>query len=393
MTASFLSTARALPPSSEDQRHMRHALGLAARGLGRTWPNPAVGCVLVNEGVVVGRGWTQPGGRPHAETVALAQAGAAALGATAYVTLEPCAHHGKTPPCVEALIASGVKRVVTALSDPDPRVSGRGHARLKQAGVAVTEGVEAEAAARLQAGFLLRLIEGRPLVTLKLALTLDGRIALADGTSRWITGPEARRRAHRLRAEHDAVLIGAGTARTDDPDLRVRELGTTWQPVRIVVTSQLDLDPESRLARTLADAPLWLLHKEGAKGAEAWRARGAETMAISEGPGGLDPSRILTCLAERGITRLLVEGGGQMAASLLRAGLVDRIVVFSAGHLFGAEGRASIGALSRSTLGAPEFTLLDHHSVGCDLVHVWERVGLIPALLAATNRRAASPRG
>ena len=209
---------------------MRHALALGARGLGQTWPNPAVGCVLVKDNRIVGRGWTQPGGRPHAEVRALAQAGEAARGSTAYVTLEPCAHHGKTPPCAEALIAAGVARVVTALQDPDSRVAGRGHAILRAAGLGVTEHVEAAAATDAHAGFLLRVTQGRPLLTLKLASSFDGRIATATGESRWITGPEARYHVHALRHSHDAVLVGAGTARADDPMLTVRGFGPVAQP-------------------------------------------------------------------------------------------------------------------------------------------------------------------
>ena len=225
---------------------MDHALALARRGLGNTWPNPAVGCVLVRDGRVVGRGWTQPGGRPHAEVRALAQAGEAARGATAYVTLEPCAHHGKTPPCAEALIRSGVARVVTALTDPDPRVSGRGHAMLRAAGIAVTEGVRESAAREAQRGFLTRVTLGRPMLTLKLATSFDGRIATALGESQWITAPAARRQVHALRLTHDAVMVGGGTARADRPGLNVRGMGRVRQPVRVVVSSGPlpDLPPE-----------------------------------------------------------------------------------------------------------------------------------------------------
>lgn len=367
--------------AEDDARHMRTAIALGARGLGRVWPNPAVGCVIVKDGAVVGRGWTRPGGRPHAETVALAQAGAAARGAVAYVSLEPCAHHGRTPPCAEALVAAGVARVVTALTDPDPRVAGRGHAILRAAGIAVIEGVAAAEARAAQAGFLTRVLRGRPMVTLKLALTLDGRIALADGTSRWITGPEARRAAHRMRADHDAVLVGAGTARADDPDLRVRDLGTAWQPVRIVAGRGLGLAPDSRLARTIPEAPLWLLHAEGAAGAADWAARGARLLACPEGPGGLDPAAMLALLGAEGLTRLMVEGGGRLAAGLLRAGLVDRIAVFSAGHVFGAEGLPGVGDLARAAIGAPDFVLAETRRLGPDLLHLWHRRGF-PADLA-----------
>src|SRR5580700_4659831 len=231
-----------------DLGHMRTALGLARRGLGNTWPNPAVGCVIVKDGRVVGRGWTQKGGRPHAETEALARAGKGAKGATAYVSLEPCSHHGKTPPCAEALIAAGVSRVVAAVEDPDPRVSGRGIARLRAAGIAVEAGLCAAEAAELNAGFFCRVAQGRPLVTLKLAASLDGRIATPTGKSRWITGPAARERAHLLRAAHDAVLIGTGTALADDPQLTCRLPGLEARsPVRIVIDRTLRLPATLRL--------------------------------------------------------------------------------------------------------------------------------------------------
>ena len=220
-----------------DLRHMDHALRLARRGLGNVWPNPAVGCVIVADGRIAGRGWTQPGGRPHAERMALDMAGPAARGATAYVTLEPCAHHGRTPPCAEGLIRAGVARVVTALTDPDPRVAGRGHAMLRAEGIEVTEGVRAEAAAALQRGFLSRVTLGRPMVTLKLATSFDGRIATATGESRWITGGAARRHVHLLRLTHDAVMVGAGTARADRPALNVRGFGPVRQPVRVVLAN------------------------------------------------------------------------------------------------------------------------------------------------------------
>ncbi|MBD3764054.1 MAG: bifunctional diaminohydroxyphosphoribosylaminopyrimidine deaminase/5-amino-6-(5-phosphoribosylamino)uracil reductase RibD, partial [Rhodobacterales bacterium] len=261
---------------------MAHALALAARGLGRVWPNPAVGCVLVAQGRVVGRGWTQPAGRPHAETVALAQAGDLARGATAHVTLEPCAHHGQTPPCALALVQAGVARVVTALTDPDPRVSGRGHAMLRAAGLAVTEGVLAAEARALQQGFLTRVTRGRPMVTLKLATSLDGRIATATGESRWITGPLARRAVHALRMRHDAVLVGAGTALADDPDLTVRDLGSPHQPIRLVLDSRLRLPVDSRLGRSAGAVPVWLLHGPAAPDAAraAWAAAGARLIEV-----------------------------------------------------------------------------------------------------------------
>lgn len=364
--------------SEDDRRFMRMALALGARGLGNVAPNPAVGCVIVRDGVVRGRGWTQTGGRPHAEVRALAQAGAAARGAVAYVTLEPCAHHGVTPPCAEALVAAGVARVVTALTDPDLRVSGRGHERLRAAGLSVTEGVEAEAARQANAGFLKRVTQGLPLVTLKLALTLDARIATATGESRWITGPEARRRVHLMRARHDAVMVGAGTARADDPDLRVRDLGVTRQPVRIVADSRLGLSPDSRLGGSADLAPVWLLHGPGAPVSSrmAWAARGAELIGCEvDTMGRIDADSALRALAARGLTRVLCEGGAGLGASLLRAGLVDELAIFSAGHLFGADGTPAVAGLALTGIGPRGWVLDTVEPVGPDLLHRWRRAG------------------
>jgi diaminohydroxyphosphoribosylaminopyrimidine deaminase/5-amino-6-(5-phosphoribosylamino)uracil reductase len=363
--------------NAADIRFMDLALGLGRRGLGNVWPNPAVGCVVVRNGRVVGRGWTRPGGRPHAETVALAQAGAAARGATAYVTLEPCAHHGRTPPCAEALVAAGVARVVTAIEDPDPRVAGRGHALLRAAGIAVETGIGAAAARRDQAGFLSRVLHGRPMVTLKLATSLDGRIATASGESRWITGAGARRLVHGLRLAHDAVLVGGGTARADDPELTVRDLGAARQPVRAVASHGLDLPAGGRLAASAGQGPLWLLH--GAEGdavapdrAEAWRRSGAHLLPVASRGGRLEPSALLSSLADRGITRVFCEGGGSLAAALLRAGLVDRLAVFTAGVALGAEGRPSLGPLGIDRLSAAQrFSLVEVREVEGDILHLW----------------------
>jgi len=358
--------------SAADRRFMRLAIALGARGLGRVWPNPAVGCVIVRDGRILARGWTQPGGRPHAEAMALASCDA--RGATAYVSLEPCAHHGRTPPCCDALIAAGVVRVVTALTDPDPRVSGQGHARLRAAGVMVEEGVETEAAALVNAGFFLRVTEGRPWVTLKLAQTLDGRIATASGESRWITGAEARRAVHALRARHDAVLVGGGTARADDPDLTVRDLGVAHQPVRVVASRGLDLDPESRLGRTARDVPVWLLYAEGLRVPDAWAAKAARLIGCAVRGDALDSRAMLAALADAGITRVFCEGGGALAASLLGAGVVDELVVFTAGKLIGADGVPGMGALGLAHLAdAPRFDLVGFDRVGCDTYQIWRR--------------------
>ncbi|MCB1359225.1 MAG: bifunctional diaminohydroxyphosphoribosylaminopyrimidine deaminase/5-amino-6-(5-phosphoribosylamino)uracil reductase RibD [Maritimibacter sp.] len=362
-------------------RHMRHALTLGRRGLGTTWPNPAVGCVIVANDPgsgdrVVGRGWTRPGGRPHAETIALAQAGGAARGATAYVTLEPCSHHGKTPPCADALIAAGIARVVVALTDPDPRVNGRGLARLRAAGAAVTEGVCAEAARRDQAGFLSRVTRGRPYVTLKLASSFDGRIATASGESQWITGPESRRHVHALRLRHDAVMVGAGTARADDPGLTVRGLGARHQPVRVVLSRHLDLPTDSQLARTDRDVPVWLLHGDRADPARlaAWQEAGARLLPVPVQHGALDPRAALEMLGEQGLTRVLCEGGGSLGAALMAEGLVDELIGFTAGVALGAEGRPSLAAMGIGALAeAPRFTLVETKAIGGDVLHRWHR--------------------
>jgi diaminohydroxyphosphoribosylaminopyrimidine deaminase/5-amino-6-(5-phosphoribosylamino)uracil reductase len=285
---------------NEDLPHMRAALALARRGLGNAWPNPAVGCVLVKEGRVIGRGWTQPGGRPHAETEALRRAGDAARGATAYVTLEPCSHHGRTPPCCEALAEAGIARVVMAMRDPDPRVNGRGLAMLRGAGIAVEEGLlEAEARA-LNAGFFRRIQAGMPVVTLKLASTLDGRIATASGESRWITGEAARREVHALRARHDAILVGSGTVLADDPDLTCRIPGMERVPMlRVVADARLRTPPSARLVQSAGAAPVLVMTAPGHPPvAQApFIAAGADIItAPAHAGGGLDLPSLLRTL-------------------------------------------------------------------------------------------------
>ena len=350
---------------------MAHALVLAARGNGCVWPNPSVGCVIVNAGRIVGRGFTQPGGRPHAERVALAQAGDAARGATVYVTLEPCAHHGQTPPCADALIAAGVARGVTALTDPDPRVAGQGHAMLRAAGIAVMEGVLADRARDVTTGFLKRIVQGLPFVTLKLATTLDGRTATATGESRWITGGQARRMVHAMRMTHDAVLIGAGTAVADDPDLTARDMGAVHQPVRIVMDSGLRTPLTSRLARTAREIPVWMIHGSTASpsAVAAWEQAGARMIAAGEQP---TAPAALRALADAGLTRILCEGGATLAASLLRAGLVDQLALFTAGVAFGADGHPALGPCGLTALqDAPRMDLRDLRRVGADTFSLW----------------------
>lgn len=360
----------------DDAHHMDRALALGRRGLGNTWPNPAVGCVIVRDGTVVGEGWTQPGGRPHAETEALSRAGAAARGATAYVTLEPCAHHGQTPPCTDALIAAGITRVVAPFADSDPRVSGQGFDRLRAAGIAVTTGVGAVAAGEDHAGFFCRVDSGRPMLTLKLATSLDGRIATASGDSQWITGPQTRAHVHRLRACHDAVMVGAGTVRADDPLLTVRGVDVVRQPVRIVVSRRLDLPVDGKLASTLDQAPVWLCHGEDAPdGARrAWSDRGATLLQVPLNGRQVDISALMQQLGANGLTRVLCEGGGEMAASLLSVDMVDRLELHMGGVIIGAEGRPALGALGLGRLShAPRFALRAVQQSGDDVVQSWGR--------------------
>lgn len=357
---------------------MQAALLLAARGLGRVVPNPAVGCVIAREGRVVGRGWTQPGGRPHAETEAVGRAGAAARGADAYVTLEPCAHHGQTPPCAEALIAAGIARCSVALQDPDKRVAGRGIALLREAGVAVDVGLCAEAAETLNAGYFMCQRSGRPLVTLKLATSLDGRIATKSGDSRWITGPAARARAHLLRACHDAVLVGSGTAVADDPHLDVRLPGmAAWAPLRIVVDGRLRLPLTHDLVARAGAQPTLLVTRAAVDPArrDAFTAAGVEVATVEEdAEGRLSLSAVLQALGTRGLTRVLVEGGGHIAAALMRGGLVDRVVWFHGSQVIGGDGMPAVAGFGVERLAeAPGFAFVSRQRVGDELMTSYAR--------------------
>ncbi len=352
---------------------MAAALGLARRGLGNAWPNPAVGCLIAREGRVVGRGWTQPGGRPHAETEALARAGEAARGATAYVTLEPCAHHGKTAPCAEALIDAGIARAVVAVEDPDPRVSGSGLAKLAAAGISLTRGVGAEEAAELNAGFFSVMRTGRPLVTWKTATTLDGNIATHSGESQWITGEEARARAHLLRASHDAIAIGIGTAIADDPLLTCRLPGLEQaSPVRIIIDGRLRLPLTSRVVATADTVATWFVTRSDAppERRDMLTQSGVEVIAVEPGEGDRpDLRQALGELGKRGITRLLLEGGSQLAAAFLRDGLVDRIAWFRAPQLFGGDGLPAAAAFGIGTIAeAPAFHRTGALACGPDLL-------------------------
>jgi diaminohydroxyphosphoribosylaminopyrimidine deaminase/5-amino-6-(5-phosphoribosylamino)uracil reductase len=372
------SAAAQDPDGRDDLAAMRAALALARRGLGRTWPNPSVGCVLVNDGRVVGRGWTQPGGRPHGETEALERAGAAARGATAYVSLEPCCHWGRTPPCTDALIAAGVRRVVIAIEDPDARVAGAGIARLRAAGIAVELGLCAAEAEEINAGFLMRVRRGRPLVTLKLAASLDGRIATGAGESQWITSPPARDRTHALRAVHDAIMVGVATVIADDPQLTCRLPGLgARSPVRVVLDSHSRIPPAARLVAGAHSPPSWVVTLTTApvERQAALRDRGVEVIAVgADGDGRIDLAAALRALGERGLTRLLVEGGGRLAAALLRAGLVDRLVWVHAPLVIGGDGIPAVAALGLAALAdAPGFARRSSDVVGADLIETFAR--------------------
>jgi diaminohydroxyphosphoribosylaminopyrimidine deaminase / 5-amino-6-(5-phosphoribosylamino)uracil reductase len=369
-------------PGSIDQRRydlesMRAALALARRGLGTVWPNPAVGCVIAKNGRVVGRGWTQPGGRPHGETEALRRAGGAARGAAAYVSLEPCCHWGRTPPCVDALVGAGVQRVVVAREDPDPRVAGEGLRRLRDAGLAVETGLCAEEAAEVNAGFLSRLRVGRPLVTLKLGTSLDGRIATASGESQWITGPPARERAHAMRASHDAIMVGTGTVLADDPQLTCRLPGLGHRsPVRVVIDRHLRVPPTAKIIAEAQHVPTWLLTLTSTDPArrESFLAAGATLIEIDPDPDGhIDLALALGALGRRGITRLLVEGGAQLAAALLRARLVDRLAWVHAPMLIGGDGVPAIADFGLKALAhAPGFERVSMEAVGEDVLTIFK---------------------
>ena len=309
---------------------MRHALRLAMRGLGQVAPNPAVGCVIVRDGVVVGRGWTARGGRPHAEALALAQAGDRARGATVYVTLEPCAHHGQTPPCADALIAAGVSRVVCAIVDPDERVNGNGLDRLEAAGIEVVNGICETEALEANRGFFLRITEGRPTVSLKIAESADGFVAPANGQHQWITSAPARAHGHLLRATHDAIMIGIGTALADDPLLTCRLDGLEDRsPLRVVLDSRLRLPPDSQLVLTAGTAPVLVFTAKAGAGSDL-----GSVEVVRQDPADL--GRVLHTLAGRGVTRLLVEGGPALHRSLLAAGLVDHIYRYRAPLVLGS---------------------------------------------------------
>jgi len=365
----------------DDAEFMAHALALGRRGLGRTWPNPAVGAVIVRHDaasqIIVGRGVTEPGGRPHAETQALARAGAAAAGATLYVTLEPCSHHGKTPPCTDAIIRAGIRRVVSALQDPNPEVAGSGHAALRAAGIALDVGVGAEDARRAHAGHIRRVRDGRPHVTLKLAISADGKVARAGRRPAAISGEAGRARVHLMRAMSDAILVGIGTALADDPLLTCRLPGMAARsPVRVVLDRELRLPPASRLAQTAREVPLWLIAGPNAPAerAQALHALGADVLKVEASNGRLDLAGALTVLAGRGITRLMVEGGPTLAAALLERDLVDEAVLLHSPTDIGLDGINALEGLPLTALTqSPKLKLIGTELAGLDRIEMFER--------------------
>jgi diaminohydroxyphosphoribosylaminopyrimidine deaminase/5-amino-6-(5-phosphoribosylamino)uracil reductase len=361
--------------TEQDHQHMRRALELAALGLTTTHPNPRVGCVLVKDGTVVGEGWHRAAGEPHAEALALAAAGESARGATAYVTLEPCAHHGRTPPCADALIASGVSQVIFASTDPDPRVDGAGAARLRAAGIGVRGGLLAAAADDLNAGFVSRLRRGRPFVRLKIAASLDGRTALANGASQWISSEAARADVHHWRARSDAILTGIGTVLADDPQLTVR-LGDAAQrqPLRVVLDSRLRLPRSAKVLNSPGKALIF--SRRDAVGAElavaaqaAMQADGIGLEWLESDGTGLDLAAALRHLAGAlQINELLVEAGATLGGALLRLGLVDELLIYQAPVLLGQDARALAQLPALSVLAdAPRFQFTELAVVGGDL--------------------------
>jgi diaminohydroxyphosphoribosylaminopyrimidine deaminase / 5-amino-6-(5-phosphoribosylamino)uracil reductase len=363
-----------------DQRFMALALALGRRGQGRTWPNPAVGAVVVRDGVIVGRGWTQAGGRPHAEPEALRRAGEAARGATLYVTLEPCSHIGKSPPCADAVIAAGIARVVSAIEDPNPEVAGQGHARLRAAGITVDIGLGVAEAAHDHAGHFRRVRDKRPHVILKLAVSSDDKIGAAGRRPVAITGEAAKARVHLLRAQCDAILVGIGTVQADDPLLTCRLPGMEARsPIRVVLDRALRLSGTSRLVHSARETPLWVMTSSLAEAPAAMKlgAAGAHIMRVATTttpPPGLDLLSVLHALSEKGITKLLVEGGARVASSFVSADLVDEVWLLRGPHAVGADGVAALEALPLSVLtGSPAFKVRASEMLQNDTLTIYER--------------------
>ena len=362
-------------PETNDARYMALALVLGRRGLGNTWPNPAVGAVIVKDGVIVGRGWTQVGGRPHAEVEALKHAKRAAQGATLYVTLEPCSHTGKSPPCADAIIKAGIKRVVSALEDPNPEVAGQGHEKLRAKGIAVEIGLGADEARRAHAGHITRIQKARPFVTLKLALSSDDKIAAAGRKPVAITGEAARDRVFQMRAQHDAILVGIGTVISDNPHLTCRLPGMMERsPVRVVLDARLRVPMSVSVVSTVNDTPTWVLtsHKASDIALDILQQKGCKVFRVDDRNGELDLEAVLKTLSEQGITRLMVEGGAKVAASFVEAGLVDEAVLLRADKTIGTDGVDALEGMTLSKLTGA-MTSRGTEKLGGDTLEVFER--------------------
>jgi len=354
--------------SAADHGFMARALQLAQRGLYGTTPNPRVGCVVVRDGRVIGEGWHEKAGLPHAEAAALAAivgAGGTAKGATCYVTLEPCSHFGRTPPCADALIEAGVARVVAAMPDPNPLVAGQGMARLAAAGIDVASGLLAAEARELNIGFVSRMTRGRPWLRLKVAASLDGKTALNNGVSQWITGAEARRDAHHWRARSCAVLTGIGTVRDDNPRLTVRDVPTTRQPLKVVIDSRLETPPDAAVLDG-GNVLIAAARDDGDRSA-ALRARGAEIVLLPNALGKVELADLLQELGRRGINEVLAEAGTRLNGSLLREGCVDELLIYQAPLLIGDSARGMFGLAELSDLaGARRLDIIERRAVGAD---------------------------
>jgi diaminohydroxyphosphoribosylaminopyrimidine deaminase/5-amino-6-(5-phosphoribosylamino)uracil reductase len=362
--------------AADDARFMALAFTLGRRGQGRTWPNPAVGAVIVKDGIIVGRGWTQPGGRPHAEIEALRHAKKAAQGATMYVTLEPCSHHGKTPPCADAIIKAGIARVVSALEDPNPEVAGAGHRRLTERGVKVDIGLGAEEARRAHAGHLMRVTNGRPYVTLKLAVSADGKAGLAGRKPVAITGEEARARVFQMRAASDAIMVGIGTVLSDNPQLTCRLPGMSERsPVRVVLDATLKLPLATSVVATVRETPTWVFtsSEPSAIAEEILQQKGCKVFRVGAVDGRLDLGEVLKVLAEQGVARLLVEGGPKLAGALAAAGLVDEMVLLRGEKSIGESGIEPLEGMPLDGLTG-QLRARGREKLGPDTLEIYERV-------------------
>ena len=364
--------------ATEDQQFMSLALRLGKRGQGKTTPNPSVGCILVKNNKIIGRGFTQPGGQPHAEVMALSSSREDPLGATAYVTLEPCCHQGKSPPCTQSLIQAGITRVVIATLDPNPLVSGKGLITLKENGIEVSVGCLEDQAKRHHQGFLLSMTQKRPQVTLKLAMTLDGKVATSTGQSKWITSVQSRRRVHQLRAQSDAILIGSGTVIADDPTLNQRIMTTHGTPARFILDSHLVTPLHSKIGQSIKSIQTYFFHIESVDTSRIsqWKQLGAHLISSPCDPNTqIDLNFALKQIVQLGYSSVLCEGGPRVASSLIQNDYVDRFISFTAGKAFGSQALPSIGFLSYSEVeDAPQFELERVDTIDGDVVSYWSKL-------------------